>query len=279
MTYRLYRFGSTVLPDYNEESDAGLAASGKSALDLPTGGALDLFGGERITIGSSRPTKACTLHAATEAALLTSFMALRALVGTREQLYRMRIADGLLEWVWARFDKLTAMRKYGGRSRFFQDVSLAFTIYSPAWYGALEQHEHRVDVGIHVDDLTTCHAESNGPPVTSRIVIANDGNVDQRDVTFTITSVQGVTSVVVTNVSTGHIWSFPAIADGTALVVDCGEMSVENNGVDAYDDFTAPANREEWFLLQPGANIVTIELDGDVDLNANINIQFYDAFA
>jgi phage-related protein len=65
------------------------------------------------------------------------------------------------------------------------------------------------------------------------------------------------------------------MALGEALEVDCGAMSVEKDGTEAYVDFTPPDDREQWFVLQPGENDITIAIDGD----AAIQISFYDANA
>lgn len=270
MTYRLYQFGNTVLPDYNEESDAGLTATAKAALNIPTGGALDLFGGERIPMGSSKPTKACTLHATTEAGLLASFMALRALVGTRAKLYRMRIADGLLEWAWARFDKLAATRKYsGGSARFFQDVSLSFTMFTPAWYSPTESEYPISFEAPNDDDLTTCLVEGDYAMLT----IFNGGNLPQPNVIFEFTATSLITHIEVVNTTNGYIWVYDSTVHiGDTLVIDSGEMSVENDGVDDYAHFTPPVNKERWFELQAGTNRVSITIDGDAD----IYIHFYD---
>lgn len=272
MTYRIYRFGSTVLPDYNEEADIGLVVTAKSALDIPSGGALDLFGGERVMPGSAKILKSCTLHATTEASLLAQFMALRVLVGTRDQLYRMRIAEDVLEWAWARFDNLAATRKYGQKSLLFQDVKLSFTIYSPAWYS---QDTHSYSGGVspsEPDDLTTVLAESG----TTVLHIDHTGNIDQPAVVFTITATGEVTLVTINNTTTGYSFSYNGtLASGTVLVIDTGARSVQNNGVDDYAHFIPPANQEEWMHIAPGANTLLVTMVG----GGKFTVDYYAAFA
>ena len=272
MTYRIYQFGSTVLPDYNEEADIGLAATAKSALDIPSGGALDLFGGERVMPGSVKIVKSCTLHATTEDGLLTAFIALRVLVGTRAQLYRMIIADDHLEWAWARFENLAVTREYGQKSRFFQDVKLSFTVYSPAWYS---QGTHSYSGGVSSsdpDDLTTVLAESG----TTVRKIDHSGNIDQPAVIFTVTATGTVTLVTVNNVITGYSFSYNGtLVSGNVLVVDTGAMSVQNNGVDDYAHFIPPTNHEEWMHIAPGENKLLITMVG----GGKFTIVYYAAFA
>jgi hypothetical protein len=273
MTYRIYRFGTTVLPDYNEESNIGLITSGKSALDLPSGGALDLFGGERVMPGSAKILKICTLHATTESSLLTQFIALRVLVGTRSELYRLIIADDHLEWVFARFDNLDVMRKYGQNSRLFQDVKLSFTVYSPAWYSE-GTHNYSGSVSpSEPDDLTTVLAESGATKV---LHIDHSGNIDQPAVIFTITAIGNVTLVTINNPTTGYSFSYNgALASGNVLVIDTGAMSVQNNEVDDYAHFLPPANHEDWMRIAPGANTLLLTIVG----GGKFILDYYAAFA
>lgn len=274
MTYRIYRFGDTELPDYNEESDIGLPVTRKSALDIPSGGALDLFGGSKVPPGATKLTKSCTLHATTEASLLTQYMALRALVGTREQLYRLIISDDHLEWAWARFDNLAAVRKYGQKSRLFQDVKLSFTVYSPAWYSETTHSYDWPIVGIvTANTLLTTLAESKGASVK---YIDHTGNIDQPAAIFTLTAIGAITSVIINNATTGHSFSYTGtLAGGDVLVINTGAMSVEKNGVDAYSLFVPPANREDWMHIAPGENKLAINVTG----GGRLALEYYAAFA
>jgi len=265
MTYRLVQFGSTLLPDYNEEFDIGRAVTKKAALDIPTGGALDLFGGERIQPGARTLTNTCTLHSTTESGLMNAYQTLATLVGTRAKLYRKRISDGSWFWAWARFDKLTATRKYsGGSSRYFQDVSLTFTVFTPAWY-SMDEEEYWISAEAgDEDDLTTCGVE--GDYVMLTLVLGGD-NLPQPNVVFEILATSMFTHVEVVNTTNGYIWLYDGTVHiGETLVVDCGEMSVLNNGVDDYAHFYPPSDRERWFELQPNNNRVSIAVDGDADI-------------
>jgi hypothetical protein len=273
MTYLLVQFGSTLLPDYNEEFDIGRAVTKKAALDIPTGGALDLFGGARIQPGARALTKTCTMHSTTETGLMNAYETLMALVGTRAKLYRERIADGSWFWTWARFDKLAATRKYsGGSSRFFQDVSLTFTIFTPAWYSMSEEQYWISAEAGEENDLTTCGVEGDYGMLT----LVLGGNLSQPNVVFEILATSLFIHVEVVNTTNGYIWSYDGTVHiGETLVVDCGEMSVLNNGVDDYAHFAPPSDRERWFELQVGNNRVSIAVDGDAD----IYIHFYSALA
>jgi hypothetical protein len=273
MTYRIYQFGSTVLPDYNEESEIGLVSKSKSALDIPSGGALDLYAGEKVLPGAAKPTKSCTLHATTEAGLLASMIALRVLVGTRAKLYRMIVDDNHLEWAWARFDNLAATRKYGAQSRYFQDVRLSFTVYSPAWYS---QDTHYYSSGVapsEPDDLTTLLAESGE---TTVLHVYHSGNIDQPAAIFTITATGTVTLVTINNATTGYSFRHNGtLFSGKTLVIDTGAVSVLNDGVDDYAHFTPPANHEDWIHIAPGANTLLITIVG----GGKFTMEYYAAFA
>lgn len=273
MTYRLYQFGSTILPDYNEESDFGLVINVKRALDLPSGGALDLFAGERIRPKSRKVTKMCTLHGVTESELQTQMDALQALVGTAERLWRLRIADDNKHWVDASFDGMPWKRKYGSMNRFLQDVQLSFTVYSPAWYSETTHNYSGGVVLAEPDDLTTVLAESGE---TTVLHIDYTGNIDQPAVIFTITATGTVTLVTINNVWNGYSFSYDGtLISGETLVIDTGAVSVKNNGVDDYAHFHPPANHEEWMHISPGNNALLITIVG----GGKFDIVYYAAFA
>ena len=272
MPFRLYQFGNTVLPDYNEESDIGRAVTAKAALDIPSGGALDLFAGGRILPGARTLTKVCTLHSTTESGLNDAYRELARLVGTREKLYRMNISDGGMLWAWARLDKLAATRKYGQLSLYLQDATLSFTIFSVAWY-SLTEAEYRLNFATwEDDDLTTCLVEGD----YSILPVVLGGNLNQPNVVFEFTATSLITHIEVVNSTNGYIWVYEGtVHSGDILIVDCGEMSVTNDGVDDYANFFPPDNKERWFELEVNENRILIGADGD----ANIYIHYYGVVA
>ena len=99
------------------------------------------------------------------------------------------------------------------------------------------------------------------------VTATNGGNVTVSDaiLTFTAGATHPITALTVT--CGAAKWSFggasPAsdILANTALVVDCGEWSVKNNGVDAYQYFTfdpAAHTLAGMLDLAPGANTIAV---------------------
>lgn len=85
-----------------------------------------------------------------------------------------------------------------------------------------------------------------------------------------------VTSVSLT-ASGGHNWTWTGtIAIGTALVIDCGALTVKNNGIDAYAGFVLdPSHTARGWLELPSnqTTALTIDLVGGP---ATINVQHND---
>ena len=269
MSYKIYQFGTTVLPNYNADQDIGLEAPGKYAA-LPWGGAFDYLGSEKAKPGGYKLNKPCTLYAETEADLLTAYQALRVLVGRRDKLYRLRFADWVVEWSWARFEGIKGVRKSG--DKFALNVTLEFYIESPCWYSVTTHSYSGGVASSDPDDLTTALAESG----TTVLYIDHTGNIDQPAVIFTITATGTGTLVTINNVTTGYSFSYTGtIVSGNELIIDTGAMSVQNNLVDDYAHFTPPANHEEWMHIAPGENKLLITMVG----GGSFTIVYYAAFA
>ena len=271
MSYKIYQFGTMVLPNYNADQDIGLEAPSKYAA-LPWGGAFDYLGGETARPGGYKLNKPCTLYAETEANLLTNFMALRILVGKRDKLYRLRFADGMMEWTWARLEGIKGVRKSG--DKFALNFTLGFYIEPPCWYSTTTHSYTWEDMGSNPDDLTTCHAESDA---IATIQIDHSGNIDQPAAIFTITATFGaVTLVTISNPTTGYSFSYNgSLATGKALVIDTGAVSVLNDGADDYDHLAPPTNHEEWMHIAPGLNTLNVTITG----GGRLAVAYYAAFA
>lgn len=270
MSYELYQFGSTVLPYRASEDDIGSGQANLVVFGFPDGGAFDALGNDEAPVGETRLTKSCMLYST--GALRVDYHALKALVGTRAQLWR-RHNDATMEWCWARFQSIRSTRKAKNRDNL--DLDLTFLKLSPLWYSQTEQDITHYDVGSDDDDLTTTGAE--GDTAATLAAIVNNGNAKQRAVTFTITANGAdITALTVANATSGHTWSYAGtIADTKSLVVDCGALSVENDGTDDYAHFTPPTTKSEWMIFVPGNNILTVTVTGGP---AIVKIEFYDAW-
>jgi len=273
MGYQIDQFGVTTLPPYMPEADVGTGGSRLILLDLPGGGVFDGLGSDIAPRARTVIGKRCTLFASSESDLETQYAALRALRGKRDSLWR-RFSDGTLQWCTARLDSITATRNAGNIKHL--RIELHFVMITPDWYAETASDLTYLDVGADDEDLATLHAES--ATTATLYGIGNDGNVDQPDVTLTITATfSAITALVLTNTTTGHTLTFAGtIVLSKSLVIDCGARSIENDGADAYANLTPPANKEEWMMLTPGVNVITIAVTGGP---ATVEIEFYDAWA
>lgn len=278
MSYKIYQFGTTVLPNYNADQDIGLEAPSKYAA-LPWGGAFDYMGNETIRPGGHKLNKPCTLLSemvttlqAAKDNLDSEYRALQVLVGTEAKLYRMRLANGVIEWAWARLEGIKGARKSGDILTL--SFTLEFYVRSPCWYSVNTHAYDWLIVGIApADTLLTTLAESKGAAVK---YIDNTSNIDQPAAIFNLTAISTVTSVIINNTTTGYSFSYTGtLAAGDTLVIDTGAMSVKKNGVDAYSLFVPPANHEEWMHIAPGENKLTINING----GGRLALEYYAAFA
>jgi hypothetical protein len=278
VSYKIYQFGTMVLPNYNADQDIGLEAPSKYAA-LPWGGAFDYLGGEKARPGGYKLNKPCTLLSevvttfqAAKEELQSEYNALKVLVGSEDKLYRLRFADGVMEWAWARLEGIKGTRKSGDILTL--SFTLEFYIESPCWYSTTMHAYDWHIVGIApADTLLTTLAESKGAAVK---YIDNTSNIDQPAALFTLTAISTVTSVIINNTTTGYSFSYTGtLAAGDTLVIDTGAMSVKKNGVDAYSLFVPPANHEEWMHIAPGENKLTINITG----GGRLALEYYAAFA
>lgn len=277
MSYVLERFGSVNLPGYDAASEIGAGPARLWLLPLPGGGLFDGLGSSQAPVGDVKISDQASLLGSSKADLETQFKTLRALIGKRDKLYRRLEGAGALEWCYARLANIRVLRR--SEHVFSLDVGLEFAMISRAWYAESAQNVYNADPLDAADDLTTTGAESPAAyPVTLNFTHA--GNVDQPDVTFTITAGSGnVTAVTIQNTTTGHQFSWSGtLAAGNSLVIDCGALSVKNNGADDYNAFTPPTNKEEWMVFRPGLNALSISIT-EAGTESAIRVQFYDAYA
>ena len=263
MPYILYQFDSLDVPgtgaNYaSHEITPGEAQSG--LVSLPSGLMYDSLGSEWAR--SSAPTVRATgrLVAATAADLKTALDNWLAKRGKRATLTR-KSDGGTVHSTTARLLSVRAPREPG--FRLFVPVELTFELLSLPWDG-------------------TSHADStvlNTSPKT--VTVTNNGNARVTDPVITITAGSTAITVVTVAVSGVSSWTYTGtIASTKALVVDCGALSVKNDGANAYSGFALNAGHvvDDWIRLEPGNTSVVVTLTGG-STDSSIKFEFYDGWA
>ena len=283
MSYTLEAFGSYTLPADKTVTDVGTGASRTNLLALPGGGFYDPLGASQAPRNENRPTKDCAIVAATPEAVDAAYDEVRVLRGTRNKLYRRR-ADGALEWCYARLDSIVATRE--ARHINYLELSLNFLMISPCWYGETEEDHLHTDIGEEDGSLALVGVQggTTGMPVV--ITVNNRGNQDQPDILFKITSGTGsITNIIINNTTSGHILTYTGtVLTGENVTIDCGAYSVTNSGYilplppEDYAHLTPPADKEEWMVLKPGPNNISLTIT-DSGIGTSAEVTYYDPFA
>lgn len=256
MTYRLSAFNGGVLPTGMPKTPVGTAPSVDDVISLPGGG---FFDGGNQRAGPKLPydiSYQAKLLESTPGSLESDFKLLRHQRGLRAPLERTN-SDATTEWCTARLLEVQAVRE--PRHQQHLDVTLTFRIES-LWYGT----EH--DVSWMLVDAT------------QTILVTTGGSASCREIVLTITATgTPITGLTVSGPSSEFTWT-GTLAVGTSLVIDCGQCTIKNAGVDAYNGFTLTANHEidDWLLLpEAGWCFVTIARTGG-DSASTARIQWTD---
>ena len=251
MAYWITRFGSTDLSQISLRQQDPLEAA-LGLVNLPGGGVHDSWGSAQAPAKlPSRITCDSEYVEATSGAFRTALYAVRALIGTRAILYRSPDGEAAnSESVLARLESVRMGRN--ADNILVMGVGLTFEALAAVWDGAAHTETITLDASPKSQDCD------------------NGGNGIVRAVTITVTaSGSPITAVTIENLETGHITKIKyagSIAVGQSLVIDCGAMTIRNNGVNAYTStaFTLEAGHSlrEWLRLMPGANTIRVTRTG-----------------
>jgi hypothetical protein len=260
MAYRLTMFGTTALPMAAPRGELGTAPAHELITPLPDGMYLDAYGTDDapLQLPYTLPWQ-CEKLDNDAAALTAALDALRGLVGKMKALYLTDTTSGVQRWAWARLQR--EGQPWEWNRIFQQPITLTWNVLSP-WLGELIGNPV---IGFWQSDpsqmlmlkvMTYDAASGSG-------ILTNSGNQNIYDAIITVTAGDApITALMVTNAAGGH-WHFNGtIAATKSLVVDCGQWSVLNDGVDAFDDFVEPEGLDYWFRLVPGANVITTAITG-----------------
>jgi len=275
MAYTYTQFGSTDLPNLEGSHDISSGSARVNIMDLPGGGAYDATGGANDR-GERGAQKIGVAGILLQSDLAAAYYPLRALVGTRAQLWRTRDDGTTKEWAYARLDNIRSTRRQ--KNLFYLEIDMQFVVLSPCWFSETETVLSYLDAGANDDDLTTTGAESGD--VISSILPGHGGNFPNRGTVVEITVISGtITAVSIQNTaSVAHTlaWS-GSLTVGDVLTIDCGALSVLDGATDAYSGLTPPTTVDGWLILwpDPSSNSMTVTLTGGA---ANVEFSFYDAW-
>lgn len=266
MSYKIVRFGSSqIMPPYNPAHTIGTGAARIDAVDAPRGGAFDTLGSEQATTGGREIAVRGIILGSDAEDLKSQYDALCACLGRREKLWRADDA-GVMSWVWARLQQVDTTRDPNNTT--WLDLSLRFYVYSPLWHGD-HYGTWRFDDGYAFDDVDMFfdtglyHALTN--PAGTTINLPNAGTGIIRDFVMHFTPAESpITGLTIIKDRETFITWAGSVAVGASLIVNFGAMSIQNNGVDAYNGFAITTDHkiDDWARLNPGDNFFMIAREG-----------------
>lgn len=284
MSYRITRFGTfagdmTTLPVLEKTHDMGSGDSRLLSIDTPSG-QYDLLGSKRAKRAPYTLPVSCKLYATTPASMQTQLDALKALRGKRDRLW-MELYSGEFRWINARLVNINGMRN--PKIALYQPLTLNFEITDQHWHG--EHHAaitfdsgYYFDAGEYFDSGETYALDVSPKTLT----INNGGNVTVDDVIMTITAQTTAITLLVIKRKIGaityeHLVYTGSIAATESLVIDCGALSVKNDGAGDSEHFARGSDHksDEWLLLEDGDNTIEVTRTGG-GATSSIDFQFYD---
>lgn len=167
----------------------------------------------------------------------------------------------------------------------FQPMALVFEVERLPWHG-LPRPKWQFDESYSESTLTTYNAifdatlfwDAGGftnPLITSphtqqAHLTVNNGNAAVTDISLVLVAGGAdVTDLEIESDSGAHLVFNGTILAGTTLVIDTHNLTVEIDGVNAYNtaDFGFGPNHAiaDWFVMKPGANAVTVRWTGGTD--------------
>ena len=271
MNYYLQRFGpayatATTLPVLDADQAIGPDVIPSVNIALPGGGTFNVRGTDQALPSGHTVTARGFYQAASEAALQVLVDAMQAWTGKRSKLW-LYCADTTVRWRYARLLSAPLQHLADGHGRFKQSMDLTFELGDMLWYGQT----------INEDTITL-----NASPKSAEI--NNAGNQVVRDVIITVTAkTSAITQLDIANAEVGHVSNIRfsgTIAIDKSLVIDCGAMTVENDGADAWNDLNRQTTHviNEWLRLMPTNNTITVTRTGG-DNTSTCKLEFYDGYA
>lgn len=244
MTYSVKQFGGTAVGAGTyltltpiDELDVGADPTVSGIMTLPGGWVYDALGTAQHDAQLPRVFEVPIFLEATTAALLeTAVDALNAWAGKRDKLWAQNAGATLARWRYAIIDvdmRLTspAQTSISGRCM--------FTCATPGWHGAASS-TGAIPLDTNPHNVSWTNAGNRA--VDNAIITFTAGASNITAVTFAVTGISSIT------------WTGTLVAT-KALVIDCGERTVLNDGVDARSGLTRNAAHtiNPWLRLAASA--------------------------
>lgn len=185
--------------------------------------------------------------------------ALKAKVGRRGTLIRVREDDGSSQSKQARLHSIGHMRTVRDIDR-FADLEIVLEAVGGPWKST---------------SATTTTASLSASTMGT-VAVVSAGLEEVRDAVITVTANGGtVTGLEFVLDSDQHFSWAGILLNGNSLVIDTGALTVLNNNVDAYSGFTLEADHtiDGWLSLAPANNLLYITVTGGP---ADLSIVHYD---
>jgi hypothetical protein len=264
MSYWYTQFGTTTVGQCSPVHDISLPAKAQGIETIS--GAVDEWGSALAPVSLPYTITIRGEEVAnTLATLGTKFQAIRALVGSRDKLYRSLDGTSGTQWAYARLVNMQASRD--GNQQLAVPYTLRFLVYSPAWNGT----SHTATAAL-------------GTEPTTEIAVYNAGDAPVRNAVLTITaSTSDITDVTLAaNGETSITWS-GTLGGGNDLVIDCGAGSVTNSAADAYSGFSYGAGHTVSYWLSLGAEAtttltITRTAASTGDVAGLVTVTYYDGY-
>lgn len=280
MAYTYTTFGSVPLPIYNIEQDLSVGQVDSALLDTVNGRSVNYLGSLRRVPRSQQiqvqgiynedvslivddlnnfivdESGNIFVSGASGNTLRAQIDALRSAIGTVQKLFRQDLDTGLLRWKLSRLIAVQQPKSYRDRG-VISNLSAVFETAQPRW---------------KTETITTT-TESLSVGV-STVTVDSLGTEDIDDAVITITaSGSAVGSVRIVLNDADFTWT-GTLSAGNDLVIDCGALTIQNNGVDAYADLTLAAGHalDGWLKLLAESN----EINVTVDVACDITVEHYD---
>jgi hypothetical protein len=267
---RWITFSTVTLPEGEPSTPVGGAPTHAPTVKLPGGRyyAASELGAQAPVSLPYRQTYRGIIYGDTADELQTALDALKGLRGfeaalTREvQINPLAEEEPQQQWCSACLLQVTSTRE--SKNGLWLEVQLEFEIRS-LWRGSLQEHVYIMGYGVNT------------------LLVTNLGNCDVAEVELTLTAGEAITQFDLTS-GVEVAWRYTgAVAAGKAVIIDTGQQAVHNNdGVADYAHFALldAHTVEDWLLLHPGANYLTVTLLGGVYGAGDHSLKFsyYDAW-
>lgn len=202
------------------------------------------------TVRVTAPSKVADLQGKTDD--------LKAKIGVWGQLWRERLADGVLTWKRARLLQVVHVETIS-EANAVSEVESRFESNMAGWHSA--------------EPVTTSGSATDGVPLP--LIVENAGSMPVSDAILSVERTSGtITAVQVTGAGIDLTWT-GSIGAGETLVLDMGDLTALLGTSDAYDGLALGAGHtgNEWLTLPVGARALTVTVTGG---NATVSIEHFD---